>query len=398
MKALGNRRGIGPAVAASSHGFVAAVLASALAAGCDDTFQPFHENEDAIFSMFGVLDLKADTQWVRVMPVRQNLLLGPEPIDAVVTLEHLGSGQMVTLNDSLFRFTDPQLDGVAYVHNFWTTERLQPGTSYRLTAARGDGASSTALVVMPVDLEIALLHDHLNGRRGSALALLQVRAERVVFVEMLYAMSTLTGHPAIAIPIRDHWTFSTGVPGTRGIGLSGDTLRVPGFLDVRRQEIRLTAARDDWPYHPGLSDLTVVLPSTSPSNVEKGLGFVGGVATWRIPFDRCDVLAVRPDLEQSCTTILNGQSASIAGRVMRGPCGDPHILADIHLTERFAGGGAVIRRWKTGWDGRYRFEGIAPGADLVLELSAATPAVHLPPLAPGARYTVNEISVPVDYC
>jgi hypothetical protein len=249
--------------------------------------------------MFGYLDLKADTQWVRVMPVRQNLFLAPEPIDAVVTLEHLGSGRIVTLNDSLFGFVDPRLGSVAYAYNFWTTERLEPEESYRLRAVRSDGASTTATVVMPPALEFSFLNDVRAGRES---ALLQMSAERLLFVEVLFAMQdAIAGDAAGSFPVRDH----------------------------------------------------------------------------------------------ACAISYNGQTASVAGRVIRESCGDPHVLADIRLTERFAGGGAIIRTWKTGWDGRYRFEGIEPGADLVLDLGPGTSEVHLPRLAPGERHVGNKISVPV---
>jgi hypothetical protein len=70
-------------------------------------------------------------------------------------------------------------------------------------------------------------------------------------------------------------------------------------------------------------------------------------------------------------------------------------MADIRLSESYAGGGTVIRSWKTDWDGRYRFEGIEPGAELVLDLGPGTSPVPLPRSAPGERFIVSEISVPV---
>jgi hypothetical protein len=395
MNVLVSHHGRVRALAGMSRRFLAAVFVAT--AGCEHPFEPFQENPDAIFSMFGYLDLNADTQWVRVMPIRQDLFLDPDPIDAVVTLEHLGSGRTVTLNDSLFTFADQQLDAVAYAYNFWTTEPLQPGASYRLTATRADGASTTALIVMPADVEIATRHFGTADPAEGGFALLEVRAEQVLFVEMVYTMSTSSGLPSIAIRLDEHSTFPTGVPGTHGIGISGDTLprdRYPDLVDMRRLEIHLVAGRSDWPYHPGLSDLAVTLPNEIPSNIENGVGFVGGVATAKIPFDYCGVLDPRPDRDEPCKIILNAQSAAIEGRVIREPCGEPHTLADVRLTERFAGGGAIMRAWRTGWDGRYRFEGIESDSDLVLEVPGA-PAVELPRLAPGEGYTVSDVSVTV---
>ena len=398
MKGIPDRAARRPPVPVRSSGLVAAVLATAFAGGCDDTVQPLLEDESAIFSMVGYLDLRADTQWVRVMPVRETLFLGPEPIDAVVTLEHMGTGRIVTLNDSLFTFAGGPLDGVAHAHNFWTTEPLEAEATYRLSAVRSDGASSTALVAMPPDLEILFLESGGNHLRGPPLGRLQVRAERVLFVEILYAMARVSGdapdtRPGTTIPGGDHWTFTTSVPGTVGIGINTDTLIRPGLLDMERREVRIVTGRPDWPYHAGLSDLTITLPNTSPSNVENGLGFVGGVATWTIPFDACNPLETRPDGEGPCATLFDARSASIEGRAIREPCGDPHAWATVRLTETFAGGGSMIRTWKTGWRGEYRFEGIEPGSQLLLRVIPEAP-VELPPLAPGERYTVEDILVP----
>lgn len=74
-----------------------ALLAATLSVACEAPFDPFGENAIGPFSMYGYLDLNADIQWIRVTPIRQAGLAGPEPIDAVVTLEHLGTGQVVSL-------------------------------------------------------------------------------------------------------------------------------------------------------------------------------------------------------------------------------------------------------------------------------------------------------------
>ena len=125
------------------------LLSCFLCAGCDRPFQPYLENSNIPFSLLGYLDLEADTQWVRVMPVRQNLILGPDSIDAVVTLAKVGSGHPVTMRDSLFDYIDPRLGATVYAHNFWTTERLDPGAEYEIRAVRSDGAATTAHLTMP---------------------------------------------------------------------------------------------------------------------------------------------------------------------------------------------------------------------------------------------------------
>jgi hypothetical protein len=340
--------------------------------------------------MFGYLDLRADTQWVRVMPVRQNLLTDPAPIDATVTLEKVGSGRIVTLKDSLFSFTDARLGGVQYAHNFWTTERLEAKGQYRLNAVRSDGAATSALVDMPADLELSFLN--LDG--GGDTAWVEIRAERVLLVETLHSMMTLSGEPAGSIARRQSEAIPTGDPGKQVLNVDGAPAFQQGLVDVNRSQLHVVTVPAVWPYDPRLPEPDDVLPGAMPTNVENGVGFVGGVATMTIPFHRCTSLASRPDNQISCAIRYNAQSATVAGRVIREPCGDPDALADIHLMETFAAGGAVILTWKTGWDGGYRFEGIEPGAELSLRLDPERPAVPLPRLGPGQHFTVGDISVP----
>lgn len=391
MKALARLRSVAPVLAGFRGRLIPLVITAAFATGCDYPFEPIQKPRDAVFSMFGYLDLKADTQWIRVMPIRERLLLEPAPIDAVVTLEHVGTGRTVTLTDSLFSFPVRELDSVAYAYNFWTAEPLEPGATYRLRAERSDGASATASIVMPPDLTI----DFLSGPGfGTDNALLLVRAEHLLYVDLFYAMiASKTGERAQSVTIRQDQVSPGDVPGTYRVFISGAKIEPAGFLDLFRREIRLTAATSDWPFHPDLSDQEVSLPGEMPSNVENGLGFVGGVAEWTVPLHRCQVLAERPGGGQYCENHFNRQSASVYGRVMREPCGEPHTLMPVRLTERFVEGGAVIRTWATGWEGEYRFEGVEPGAELVLDLGPDTPSVTVPPLAPGERYFVDDMSV-----
>ncbi|MCW9705406.1 hypothetical protein [Fodinibius salsisoli] len=106
-----------------------AAIAFSVVIGCSNTFEPLQENDQYHFSIYGYLDASADTQWVRVMPVRDSLYFSPRPLDAEVTLENVATGQSVVMNDSLFS----PLQGV-YVYNFWTKMKLEPEQTYRLTA------------------------------------------------------------------------------------------------------------------------------------------------------------------------------------------------------------------------------------------------------------------------
>ena len=195
------------------------LLSCFLCAGCDRPFQPYLENSNIPFSLLGYLDLEADTQWVRVMPVRQNLILGPDSIDAVVTLAKVGSGHPVTMRDSLFDYIDPRLGATVYAHNFWTTERLDPGAEYEIRAVRSDGAATTAHLTMPPHLEFSLLS-------AAGAGLLRVRATRILFVEVIYTMGLpydsmggLYYEPASSVVERAPAAQPTAEPGTQALEL-----------------------------------------------------------------------------------------------------------------------------------------------------------------------------------
>ena len=371
--------------AAGQRALAGALLASALLAGCDRPFVPFQENTNGPFSIVGYLDLRADTQWVRVMPIRQNLLTEPDPIDAVVTLEPMGSGRTITMKDSVFSYQDPELDAVAYAHVFWTPERLEAKARYRLTATRSDRAASSAVVEMPAELAFTFL----NLRDT---AQLQVQAERLLLVETFHTMTTPSGDRGSGEryqPIPS----SLVRPGLYFFTVDGSPLFQIGMVDARRTELRIVAGRSDWPFGTARPGARGSLPDTVPSNVENGLGYLGAAATWTIPFHRCAVLASRVGSLHSCAMTYDGRSASVSGRVIRQPCGRPHVLANVDLVETFADGGAALVSWKTGWNGEYRFEGIEPGADLLLRLGPTFPAVSLPRLAPAQRYIAPDIFV-----
>lgn len=66
--------------------------------GCDETFQSLQDNERHSFFIYGYLDASANTQWVRVTPVRMQLNQPPVKPEMHVTLDHPESGNTLVLN------------------------------------------------------------------------------------------------------------------------------------------------------------------------------------------------------------------------------------------------------------------------------------------------------------
>ena len=381
------------------------LLAVALATGCDHPFEPFQEDALGPYSIFGYLDLHADTQWIRVMPVRHQLLPGAAPIDAVVTLEHGATGRVVTLRDSVFAFTDNRLDGEAYAHNFWTTEPLEPGATYRLEAIRSDGETTTATVEMPPELvvhiefwEVPEVVDTWEPRQMFG------QSDHLLYVDVIYTVFDPTIND-LGSPVRERRQPTSFVPGVWGFALPGigpfQRLNRPPYIDLLRREVEIVSVGEGWPYEPGLSAAEVAIPGRIPTTVQNGVGALLAVAARTIALPLCESVEARPDGTTGCDLVVDASAASIAGNVVRPGC-PASDLARVRLTQRFAGGGAVVYEWRTDGGGLYRFQGLEPGSELTLELSLGgfptgePVSVDVPPLEPGARYIVPEVSLACD--
>lgn len=110
---------------------------------CDTGIDGLNE-EKGIYSIYGYLDMKKDTNFVRVKNLNTPLTAtSSDSIDAKVTLKNLVTGNTSILKDSVIDF-----DGVK-THNFMTTMNLQPDTEYQLKVQRSDGRSLSATASTP---------------------------------------------------------------------------------------------------------------------------------------------------------------------------------------------------------------------------------------------------------
>lgn len=270
-------------------------LACLFMAGCDEIFDPLQENDSYYFSINGYLDASADTQWVRVMPVREELLTEPGPIDATVTLEHPESGESLVMNDSLFSFSQG-----TYAWNFWTTMDLDPEQTYRLTAERSDGKSSHVEVTLPNDFPTPLLRIQRNrsGVPLTATIFIDRSVENLADVQTLYR--TLEDPEFFSIPhLEDSFQVSSG--GFQVVmDLDEDYLELnayytlpagvgrPNYIDTAEleQQIFIATAGPGYPNFSNLDEKIISLPE-GVSNIENGVGYLAGFVTKTIPYRSC---------------------------------------------------------------------------------------------------------------
>jgi hypothetical protein len=257
---------------------LATVLLAGLGhAGCDTSFEPFQES-DHYFSVFGYLDASADTQYVRVTPLRNSLVATAGPLDATVTLEDLASGRRTVLRDSAFVF-----GGRAAVHNYWTTEDVLPGAAYRLTVTRSDGAATTATIRIPDTFP----DPQVVAEPFRPIVIRARGVERLADIRMVYRLLERFSGRRATYEV-SYLTDASRTAEAFVVFLNTERdfqqiqTRYGQGVQIESAHVVVGAAGPDWPDLTEI-DLETLALADVVSNVEHGVGFVGGVFTKRAP-------------------------------------------------------------------------------------------------------------------
>ena len=251
-----------------------AVLLAAGGVGCSTEFAPQDEPE-VYFSLWGYLDAAADTQWVRVTPIRATVDRGLVPLGADVELERVATGERWPMRDSVFAFAD----GFA-AHNLWTTARVRPNETYRVVVRRDDGAETVATVDVPDRFERPRVVD---GIFSCPTQVEVTGVDRVVDAVAVYRdVETDAVHRLPKLRAIQHGADG----GTVDVFYGDDAIEV-GIdpIDIRTVDASVVIAvgTDDWPDLVSLDSEELALPRGA-GRIENGVGFVGGVITWELPF------------------------------------------------------------------------------------------------------------------
>jgi len=378
-----------------------ALLACLGLQACDASFEPFQE--PGRMSVFGALDASADTQWIRVTPVRQTIVTTPGPIAATVTLARAGTGTTVELRDSIVKSTFQTgvgREATWYTHNFWTTEPIEPGATYTVTVTGADRVTATSTVPIPEDYSVVVAYD--RTRRAAASVRVQDVAYLGLVLGRLYfapdCVAETGTSPYLSVPTADPQPVSQGVYEIPYVYPFIPTN--PSFpCAVVERDIFVVGSGSPWP--EGLRNATSALGVLdAPSDVDDGVGFLGGVLTKSIPWEPCT-------LEPStgpCLLTYDSSSVTLQGRVRDGLTGDPLPGAEIHLTEIIPDSSPPTKlRASTDSLGSFELGAVEPGMSHVYRVShPATcdfggPPVWLdhidtlPSYAPAEHATVRDV-------
>lgn len=277
-----------------------------LLTGCEeDVTGP--DSFDYPYSMWGVLNPFADTQFVRVFPIETGLTPGlPEPLDARFMSMDLGTGEEHTWRDSVI------VDSLGMVgHVFYAPFRPAWEHEYRLEITRGDGASSWVEVEIPKQATLVLGEP--DTTRGVILpASIQGEAQNLLRSEVDIYVRYIIGFTPPPFPQPIYEFYHHIIPYDDDLQRTGDGWALT--IDLERSyfpvldevsqdenfvinegitlllvEFRVVVANEAWMPPGGVFDPNVLVQPGTMSNVENGFGFVGGgyrlARSWTLPFD-----------------------------------------------------------------------------------------------------------------
>ncbi len=261
---------------------------------CDDSFQPLQENDTVPLSIYGYLDASADTQWVRVTPIRDQVNQPPVKPEMQVTLEHLETGIITVMNDSLFLFDDG-----FHILNSWSLKTIEPGQTYRIKAVRPDGAASQAQITIPGDFPAPILLD-----RDGCKALMRIEGlEKLADVQSQWHVRILFSGIGGTIYEREGFYFIPHRDKAERVADGAYTVQIdtreelaqirneilvpPGtsiIIQVLSRQLYVASGGPEWNEEiTSLSDIAFARFDLL-SNVENGLGFILGIVSKSIPY------------------------------------------------------------------------------------------------------------------
>lgn len=276
--------------------------------GCEENVNPFIEST-RYFTMFGALDMNADSQFVRVSAVRQDVNFNEaDPIDAVMTSYNLTDGSVVEWTDSLFTFDDGSQG-----HVFYAPLRIEPSHTYRIEIVRSDGATSNAETTVP-SLPVAVVDPVRTpiSSQGVSQSVRWLGLDDEPFnVQTWYRFLSVQGSPFVDVPVDypsdnrsdnldNGWEFIVNQSVDRQV--ISDSISSPSDLTFMGMGMGITVLDEQFDPPGGEFDPEVLVQPGVFSNVVDGFGFVGAMGRftveWIIPDEAVTALGYVPPAPQ----------------------------------------------------------------------------------------------------
>lgn len=256
---------------------------------CNQSFEPLAENDQYYFSIYGYLDVSADTQWVRIGTPRETINDSPDLSGITVTVQNMETGEVTELQDSLFTPEN--------FLNYWTTAEIENEQTYRIKVEGENGKSTHADITTPPELPTPLVLENTYAPLGFSVYVDDV-VEHIADIQSKWYVIL---NPETD-PIKKTYTFTyraevehvevydgaftAFAPREEELNRIESTAGVNDYT-VIHQQFYVAAAGPGWDDDiSSIDDLEYFINSTS-SNVENGLGYVVGIDSKWVPYKVC---------------------------------------------------------------------------------------------------------------
>lgn len=276
--------------------------------GCEENVNPFVDST-RYFTMFGALDMNADSQFVRVSAVRQSVDFSEsDPLDATMTSYNLTDGSVHQWTDSLFTFDDGSQG-----HVFYAPLRIEPGHTYRIEIVRSDGATSYAETTVP-ELPVPTVEPvrtPVSTNSVSQSVFWRNLTDEPFRVQTWYRFLSVQGLSFVDVPVDypstnradnldNGWEFIVNQSVDRQV--VADSISNPSDLTFMGMGMGITVLDEQFDPPGGEFDPEVLVQPGVFSNVVDGFGFVGAMGRftveWIIPDEAVTALGYVPPAPQ----------------------------------------------------------------------------------------------------
>ena len=254
--------------------------------GCEDTVTAILESNRKI-SMFATLDMNADTQFVRVIPIRETIDGFVDPSLYALRSIDLDNGSEVEWEDSLITFDDGS-EGLV----FFAPLRVFPGHTYRIEASGGNSDLITsAETTIPQVPSVSVGPDSAE-RFVTPSGFFVISMQDVVWsglerepleIELWYRFlrTPRSGFDDIRFPfppdgemLADELSFTLDLAAQRFVIADSVDTRRTAFIGLG---MRITILNTAFVPPGGVFDRELLVQPGTFSNVENGFGFIGTV-------------------------------------------------------------------------------------------------------------------------
>ena len=269
---------------------------------CEDTVSPILET-DRQFTIYGTLDMDRDTQYVRVIPIRPNLIATTDDPNAQVRSIELSTQNVVEWRDSVHTFANGT---VGYI--YYALLRIRAGETYRLEVKPIDGELVTsAETTVPEQPTVTVYPESLERIFTTRLVVRQ----RVVLeglkqapfdVEQWYRFLRLSDFTYMDVQL-SYDPLSRPVPNDPSLweidmdlvrdkdSLTANMPVGPG-LPLAGLGLRITVLDDDFVPPDNSFDPELLAQPGTLSNVDNGFGFFASVGRFSVEWLLADTTIV----------------------------------------------------------------------------------------------------------